>query len=235
MQTDSPPDAPYGADVTSNGWRFELDLVRVKRSDTWALASPSQRPWLLMIWSVAWEQAPCGSLPSDSRLIAAHIGMPTEEFAILRDVLLRGWWLASDGRLYHDVLVSRVLEMLAKRDANRDRQSRHRASKAAKPHEQPPAKTPEQMSKDELWSSGKSLLAAAGVPARQAGSAIGKLIKKYTEPVVLEAVRDACITRPADPMSYLVGICERSAGRRPGAQASVEARNFTAVDNWATQ
>lgn len=238
MDIEPPRDPPYDVKVISKGWRFELDMGRIRNSDTWALASPAQRPWLLMIWSIAWEQAPCGSMPNDSRLIAAHIGMPTEEFEALREVLMRNWWLATDGRLYHDILVSRVLEMLGKREDNRKRQTKRRSKTAGDQPADPPApgqqKSVEEMNRDELWSSGKSLLQGGGVPIRQAGSALGKLIKKYTEPVVLEAVRDACISRPADPMSYLVGICERSAGRRLGAQASVEARNRTAVDNWAT-
>lgn len=234
METEPPRDPPYDAKVTSKGWRFELDMNRIKNSDTWALASPAQRPWLLMIWSVAWEQAPCGSMPNDPRLIAAHIGMPAEEFERLREVLMRNWWLASDGRLYHDVLVSRVLEMLGKREDGRKRQSKHRSKAAAVQGGAAQAqKSPEEMRREELWSSGKSLLESSGVPIRQAGSALGRLIKKYTEPVVLDAVREACASRPVDPMSYLVGVCERSAGKRPGAQASVEARNLTAADNWA--
>ncbi len=238
MEIEPPRDPPYDSTVTSKGWRFELDMGRIRNSDTWALASPAQRPWLLMIWSIAWEQAPCGSMPNDSRLIAAHIGMPSEDFESLRGVLMRNWWLATDGRLYHDILVSRVLEMLGKREDNRKRQSKKRAKVAGNPDDaQTPRqqqKSPQEMAKDELWSSGKSLLEGGGMPARQAGSALGKLIKKYTESVVLEAVREACVSRPADPISYLVGICERSAGRRPGAQASVEARNRSAVDNWVS-
>ncbi|MDO9252583.1 MAG: hypothetical protein Q7U48_13670 [Hydrogenophaga sp.] len=217
------------------------------------LASPLQRPWLLMIWSVAWQQSPCGSLPRDDRLIAAHLGMLLADFTAAREVLLRGWWVASDGRLYHDVLVDRTLEMLGKRKGNRERQGRRREAKGQAPErskaapaaaqrpsrpEQPapaqaPAKSVEEMNRDELWSAGKSLLEAS-MPARQTGAAIGRLIKRYTDPVVLDAVRAACVERPADPMSYLVGVCERAAGQRPGIQGALEKRNFETVEGWAS-
>jgi hypothetical protein len=108
-------EAPYPSDTRAKGWRFEIDHERIRQSDTWALASPDLRPWFLMLWMVAWEQTPCGSLPEDDTLIAARIGMSPKAFQRHRALLMRGWWRADDGRLYHDVLVLRVREMLAKR------------------------------------------------------------------------------------------------------------------------
>lgn len=106
---------PYPADTRAKGWRFELDMERARQSDTWTLAPADVRPWLLMLWAVAWEQTPCGSLPADDLLIAARIGMPLKLFQRHKAVLMRRWWLAEDGRLYHDVLVARALEMLEER------------------------------------------------------------------------------------------------------------------------
>lgn len=123
------PAPPYDP-VVCKGWRFELDHERIRRSDTWALASPALRPWLLMLWMVAWEQAPTGTLPADDALIAARLGMPAADFAAARDVLLRGWWLASDGRLYHPVMIERVAEMQAARAKAAARQRGHRAGAA---------------------------------------------------------------------------------------------------------
>lgn len=127
--------APYPADTSSKGWRFELDMARVRTSDTWALTPADMRPWLLMLWVTAWDQTPCGSLPSDGALIAAHIGMPAKTFAKHSNVLLRGWWLAADGRLYHSTIVERVHEMNGRKRKERDRKAayRHRADA-----EQPP-------------------------------------------------------------------------------------------------
>lgn len=115
------PPPPYPADTRAKGWRFELDHERIRQSDTWALASAEVRPWLLMLWMVAWEQTPCGSLPAEDDLIAARIGMPVKAFGKHRAILMRGWWPADDGRLYHDTMAQRVAEMVESRRKNAKR------------------------------------------------------------------------------------------------------------------
>lgn len=120
-------DPPYPADTRAKGWRFELDHERIRQSDTWSLAPADVRPWLLMLWMVAWEQTPCGSLPSDPALIAAKIGMTPRAFGKHREVLMRGWKEAIDGRLYHSVLTERVLELLGYREATAKRKAQWRA------------------------------------------------------------------------------------------------------------
>ncbi|MCA8017760.1 hypothetical protein [Burkholderia metallica] len=129
--TDSLRPPPYPSDTRAKGWRFELDYERIRQSDTWALAAPEIRPWLLMLWMTAWEQTPCGSLPDDDELIAARIGMPTEQFQAIKKRLMRGWWLAEDGRMYHSTMVERVLEMTERRDGERVRKANQRAKKGA--------------------------------------------------------------------------------------------------------
>lgn len=116
VSADTKP-APYPGDTRAKGWRFELDMEKVRQSDTWALANSATRPWLLMMWATAWEQVPCGSLPNDDELIAARLGMDLKLFAKARSVLLRGWWLADDGRLYHDTIVGLVQEHRKRRQA----------------------------------------------------------------------------------------------------------------------
>lgn len=122
---------PYPADTRAKGWRFELDHERVEQSDTWALAPSDVKPWLLMLWVTAWRQEPCGSLPNEDELIAVRIGMPMKTFAKVRSKLMRGWWEAEDGRLYHDTVTKRVLEMLAAREAERRRKAEYRQRKEA--------------------------------------------------------------------------------------------------------
>ena len=118
---------PYPAATKAKGWRFELDLEQVQQSDTWALAKPSTKPWLLMLWAVAWQQIPCGSMPSDDELIIARLGIDPEVYQDCKRVLMRGWWLAEDGRLYHDTIVSRVMDMLGRKEAERARKAAYRA------------------------------------------------------------------------------------------------------------
>lgn len=121
-----PRPAPVPRDTRAKGWRFELDHERIRQSDTWALAPAEVRPWLLMLWMTAWEQTPCGSMPAEDELIAARIGMPIKAFQKHRACLMRGWWMADDGRLYHDTLVERVQEMLARKDKEKARKAEYR-------------------------------------------------------------------------------------------------------------
>jgi hypothetical protein len=123
--------APYPSDVRAQGWRFVLDYERVVQSDTWALASARQKPLLLMLWFVAWQQTPCGSLPDGDELIAARLGLAPDEFPQHREVLLRKWWKASDGRLYHPVITEMVIEMLARKTRETQRKADYRARKQA--------------------------------------------------------------------------------------------------------
>jgi hypothetical protein len=122
------PDPPYPRDTATKGWRFELDLERIVRSDTWILSPPDIRPWLLMVWSTAFRQIPAGSLPSDHKLIAAHIGMEPRTFAVNAELLLRGFVPHADGRLYHPVVVERVIALLEYRDRERERKAKYRNS-----------------------------------------------------------------------------------------------------------
>lgn len=82
---------------------------------------------------------------------------------------------------------------------------------------QPPAKTVDQMNKDELWAAGKSLLEQSGMPSKQCGSFVGKLVKDYDPQIVVDAVRAAVVERPADPVAYLKAACQRMKGERAPA------------------
>lgn len=126
----TPREIPYPGDTRAKGWRFEIDMEKVRQSDTWAVAGALLRPWLLLTWSMAWEQTPCGSLPNDDELIAARLEMPIKDFQDAKGKLLRGWWLAEDGRLYHDTIVERVLAMLEKRAKDAKRTADSRAKRA---------------------------------------------------------------------------------------------------------
>lgn len=101
-------DVPYPATTNVGSSRFGLAIPRIFASDTWAVTPPELRPWLLMVWATAWVQIPAGSFPDDDAMIAARIGMPTNAFQINRAVLMRGWWKANDGRLYHPVITEQV-------------------------------------------------------------------------------------------------------------------------------
>lgn len=81
--------------------------------------------------------------------------------------------------------------------------------------------------KQEIWDAGRSLLTASRMPAKQAGTFLGKLVGDYKAPVVLEAVRAAVKEQPADAAEYLKATCMRLAGERapPNRQEALEATN----------
>jgi uncharacterized protein YdaU (DUF1376 family) len=95
-------------------------------------------------------------------------------------------------------------------------------------------KSPNDLTKTELWSAGKSLLEAAGLPAKQCGSFVGKLVKDYGDATVIEAVRAAVLTQPADPAEYLKAACLRSTGQRQpvNKQIALEQRNRAVGEEW---
>jgi hypothetical protein len=119
--------APYPVDTKPKGWRLQLDYERIEQSDTWALATAEIRPWLLMLWFTAWKQTPCGSLPDNDELIVARVGLAAEMFSKHRGILLRGWWRADDGRLYHDVIAEQVIGMLNCKLSEKQRKAAYRA------------------------------------------------------------------------------------------------------------
>lgn len=91
------------------------------------------------------------------------------------------------------------------------------------------------MTKEELWSAGKSLLAAAKVPAAQCGSFIGGLVKEFTAEVVIDVVRAAVVEVPADPRGWMRASCQTRVGQRRAGlnrQEAQESRNRSVADGW---
>jgi hypothetical protein len=93
------------------------------------------------------------------------------------------------------------------------------------------AKPADQLTKDELWAAGKSLLTGAGMPKAQCGSFVGKLVKDYGDQIVVEAVRAAVVARPVDPAEYLKATCMRAHGqrasRRPTSHNGLADKDYT--------
>lgn len=90
--------------------------------------------------------------------------------------------------------------------------------------------------KEQIWYAGKSLLMIGGTDKAQAGAFVGKLVKDYTEPVVLEAVQAAVVAQPADPRAYLKAACQRIAGERlPVTTAKPSRYNNLAAQDYSME
>jgi hypothetical protein len=101
----------------------------------------------------------------------------------------------------------------------------------------PTEKSTGQLTKDELWAAGKSLLMQAGMPKAQCGSYVGKLVKDYGDQIVIDAVRTAVVERPADAASFLKATCQTLAGQRtrPNKQEQLEAKNRQIAERLARE
>ena len=86
-----------------------------------------------------------------------------------------------------------------------------------------------ELTKAELWTAGKSLLESQGMPVKQCGSFVGKLVRDYGEMIVVDAVRASVVQRPADAAEYLLATCKRATGQRKPAEPEwrVEQRERT--------
>jgi hypothetical protein len=121
----TPP--PYPDSTRAGNYALAFDHIRINQSGTWIDADDDVRPWLLLLWFLAWQQIPCATLPNDDDRIAKLLRMPQGMFATHKKVLLGGWTLHSDGKLYHDYLTGCVLTMERDRRRYRERMQKHRA------------------------------------------------------------------------------------------------------------
>ena len=124
--------APYPPDTKSRGWYFPLNVAQIRQSSAWALAArvPGLHNVLLRLWMESWEQIPMGSLPDDDEVIAALIEYPHGLFVEHRALIMHGWWKATDGRYYHDVIGKLVLGRLQHTEEEKTRKAEWRRRKA---------------------------------------------------------------------------------------------------------
>lgn len=120
-----PPPVPSNADL--RGFRrMPLDVIALLGSEFWAIASDAEKVAGLSLWCEAWHQQPAGSLPDHERALAKFSGRGTvQAFNRVRAVAMRGWYKASDGRLYHPFLSSVVQATLETQTA-RSKGGRHK-------------------------------------------------------------------------------------------------------------
>ena len=126
------PDPPY-AKETRIQHDPAVDWARIRASKTWRLCPPEHRNSLLRLWLESWNEVPTGSWEADDAVIAAAIDMPVRAFRANREHLLRGWYVASDGRLYHPFIAETVRSLLEKRRGVAARVKKHRESRKQGP------------------------------------------------------------------------------------------------------
>lgn len=103
------PLVPSEVDLTSLEY-MPLYIEKLRRSKAWLTCKRNPRlayP-LMNLWMRAWREQPAGSLEADDDVLAEAAGLDFDKFQELRDDLLRGWKLCSDGRYYIPAMVPMV-------------------------------------------------------------------------------------------------------------------------------
>ena len=141
---DTPPLADSSLDVRHLTW-MRLDIVRLLNSTTWIKARRTgyARGAMVCLWARAWQQVPAGSLPNDNELLQEFAELHQEQFIELRPLVLSGFVLCSDNRLYHPVLVEfakQALEVSTR--ASRGGKARAANMRRAAPVTSTPTSTP---------------------------------------------------------------------------------------------
>lgn len=119
--TDLPaPPVPAGCDLRTLP-SMMLDLSRLFDSELYMLSTGDQFKAAMTLWGKAFHQVPAGSLPTNERVLAIMSGAGQAKWPRVREMVLRGWVLHSDGRLYHSVVTEKVLDALAMRQSQSKR------------------------------------------------------------------------------------------------------------------
>lgn len=109
---------------------------------------------------------------------------------------------------------------------------------------EPPAKTvrvktAEEAAASKLWRDAKLAFVESGSAKdfKQAGELLGAMASKFGKLIFVDALTETLKATPVDPHTYLVGLCEKAAGRRPGLnrQEAIEERNRAVGDEWLRQ
>ncbi|MCW5736332.1 MAG: DUF1376 domain-containing protein [Enhydrobacter sp.] len=107
------PSAPVPLDADLTDFRFmPLEVERLRRSRAWLICKrrPELAFFMLNLWTAAWHSRPAGSLEDDDDVLADAAMCSPERWPEIRADVMRGWFKASDGRLYHPVVAEKVLD-----------------------------------------------------------------------------------------------------------------------------
>ncbi len=128
------PLTPPEADLRDYTW-MKLDVVRLRDSDLAGLAHAEAFRCAMLLFAAAYHQLPAGSLPNDEASLCklAGYGRDMKTFRHARaNGGMRGWQVASDGRLYHKVVAEKVCEAWAGKLEQRQRTEAARLARAKK-------------------------------------------------------------------------------------------------------
>jgi hypothetical protein len=81
-----------------------LDIDRFARSMFMRIANNEQLGAAFRLWLLAWGERPAGSLPNNDRWLSDAAKIAHPRWSCESEVVLHGFTLCNDGRLYHPVI-----------------------------------------------------------------------------------------------------------------------------------
>lgn len=105
----TPPPVPADADLRPLPF-MPLHVAKLRDSDLAAECEPEACWYAVLLWCAAWHQLPAGSLPNSDKVLCKLIGLGRDlkTWNAHREQAMRGWYEASDGRLYHPTIAAEV-------------------------------------------------------------------------------------------------------------------------------
>ena len=248
------PEPPVDPDFSLSGYTsFLFDTQRFLNSEFVLSSDPAAIGLGVILWAVAWQQIPCGSLPDDDVQLArlSGFGRDVATFRSLKEPALHGFVKCSDGRLYHKFLIGIAIDAQAKRNINRangslgGRPSKSKENNHSVSENNPPVSKTEpevrfskpievKRSKEnrrEVNSSSSS--ACAPVPASPAAAAVSPLsvddLQENT-PALIELAKLHSINRIPERLEYFKQKC-RTKGYKP--DNPLETFIQSCLEDWA--
>jgi hypothetical protein len=122
--TNDLPLPPVPADADLQDFPFmPLQVARLRDSDFAAEEEPEACWYAVLLWAASWHQIPAGSLPDNDTVLRrlCGLGRDTKTWQKHKNGALRGFFLCSDGRFYHNVVSEQVNEAWQSKLAQRHR------------------------------------------------------------------------------------------------------------------
>lgn len=106
------PPLPADTNLRDFDW-MPLEVRRLLKSDWWILAcleEPQAALAAVHLWAEAWHQVPAASLPQNDAILMCLARVDAATWSRIKERVMQPWRLASDGRLYHLVLVEKAID-----------------------------------------------------------------------------------------------------------------------------
>lgn len=134
-----PPPVPQDLDLRDfKGMHFDLHRLRASKAWRMAKREPELAFYMMNLWMASWHEVPASSLENDDIDLCDTAGCDPKRWPKIRDKVLRGFQICSDGKLYHPVVAEMALmaweskkEAQTERAKQADKMRAWRAAKAA--------------------------------------------------------------------------------------------------------